>query len=68
MDKDRGKMGIGVVVRVHEAEVLATLLAPRLHTNDLVMVEATVALRGAIFSWELGHHKVDLEGDALQIV
>jgi len=49
VDKAEGKMGIGVIVRDHEAEVLAALQASRLYVID----PATTALRVAM---ELGHH------------
>jgi hypothetical protein len=52
VDKAEGKMGIGVIVRDHEAEVLAALQASRLYVID----PATTALRVAIFARELGHH------------
>jgi hypothetical protein len=38
VDKNRIKMGIGVVVRDEMREVLATLLAPRDHTSSSLIL------------------------------
>jgi len=56
-----GKMGIGVIVRDHKGEVLATLLAPQQHIID----PTSAALRATFFALELGYQQVELEGDAI---
>lgn len=47
---------------------MATLFASKDYIIDLVIVEATTILKAAIFCRELGHQRVELEGDALQVV
>jgi hypothetical protein len=64
VNKAKGKMGIGVIVRDHEGEVLETLQAHRLYIID----PATTALRALVFVKELGYQQVELEGDTIQIV
>jgi hypothetical protein len=49
VDKENRKMGIRVTIRDYEWEVLATLIAPKQHIIDLVIAEATMALRVVMF-------------------
>jgi hypothetical protein len=42
VDKNNRKMGIGVIVRDHMGEVLATLSAPKPHIIASVVIEALV--------------------------
>jgi len=61
-------MGIGAVIRDVEGEVLATLSALKDFITDPVIVEATAACCAALFCWELGYQRVELKGEALQMV
>jgi hypothetical protein len=58
-------MGIGVIVRNNYGEVLAILSSPKDHIIDLVIVEATIALRVVTFTRELSFYKVILKDEAL---
>jgi hypothetical protein len=61
VNKAKGKMGIGVIVRDNEGEVLETLQTPRLY----IIHPATTALGAAVFARELGYQQVELEGDTI---
>jgi hypothetical protein len=61
-------MGIGAIIRNYQGEVLFTLLAPKDPITDPIIAEATTAWQTALFCSELEHQRVELEGDALQIV
>jgi hypothetical protein len=68
LDKDNRKMGIGAVIRDVEGEVLATLSALKDFITDPVIAEVTATCCAALFCWELGYQRVELEVDALQVV
>jgi ribonuclease HI len=61
-------MGIGVILRDCNGEVLATLSAPKEYITAPDIAEATATLRAVYFCQELGFHQVILEGDALLVV
>jgi hypothetical protein len=52
-----------VVVRYGKGVVLVTLVAPK----DYI-VEAAAALRAINLSWELGFHRMVLDGNSFQVV
>jgi hypothetical protein len=62
------KMSIVVIIKDKMSKVLAKLLKLKDYIIAPNVAKATVALRAAKFSSELGSYKVVLEGDALQIV
>lgn len=61
-------MGIGVIIRNPMREMLASLHSPKCNSLDPTMVESFVALRAVVFAKEMGWQKVELEGDALQVI
>lgn len=56
-------IGIGVIVRDSEGEVLATLSALKAHIIAPDIAEAMVTLQVTCFCIEFGFYKVVLEGD-----
>lgn len=68
MDKRAKKMGIGVIVRDSQSEVLPTLSSPKAFITNPTIAEATATLRAVSFVQELGFFSMILEGDAFQIV
>lgn len=68
MDKLDNKMGIGIIVRDHEGEVMGFMMASKPYITDPVVDEAVVALAATVFSRDMRLKKVILEDDVLQIV
>jgi hypothetical protein len=68
MDRSTRKISIGVIFRDCKEKVLAILLAPNDNIIDHGIAKAITALGATIFCRELGHQRVVLEGDALQVV
>jgi hypothetical protein len=68
VDKENWKMGIGAIIQNFEGKVLATLSTPRDYITDPVTAEATTTWRAVFFFRDLGYQRVELEGDALQVV
>lgn len=68
VDKNNKTMGIGVIVRDNNGEVLATFSAPKAHIIDPVIAKASAALRAITLLRELCFYKVIMEGNALQII
>jgi hypothetical protein len=68
IDRSTRKMSIGVIVRDCKEKVLAILSAPKDYIIDHGIAEAIAVLGVTIFCKELGHQRVVLEGDALQVV
>lgn len=69
MDKSRRKMGIGVVFRDDKGKVLSTtLVAPKDCIVESNIAEAATTLRTIKLCQELGFQRVDLKGDAFQVV
>jgi ribonuclease HI len=68
VDSVNRRMGIGVVIRDSNGEVVATVSSPRNHITAPDIAEAVAALRAVTFCREVGFSKVVLEGDALQVV
>jgi ribonuclease HI len=68
VDGTHRRMGMGVIVRDPNGEVVAMLSAPRNYITAPDIAEAVAALKAVTFCRELGFSKVILEGDALQVV
>lgn len=68
VDSVNRRMGIGVIVRDHTREVIATISAPKNYITAPDIAEAVAALKAVTFCRERGLSKVVLEGDALQVV
>jgi len=68
IDRSTRKMSVGVIVRDCKEKVLAILSAPKDYIIDHGIAEAIAVLGVTIFCKELGHQRVVLEGDALQVV
>lgn len=52
--KERGRMGVGIVVRNLRGEVHAVLAAPKSATKSVLVAEGTALLRAVILCHELG--------------
>lgn len=61
-------MGVGLVVCDHEGRVVAVLCAPMPYVHDPTVAEALAAWRLAELCIQLGHDKIILEGDSLEVV
>jgi ribonuclease HI len=68
IDKSRRIMGVGVIVRDGEGEVVAALHSSQMGITDPATAEAYAAWKAVQFGRDLGLPKVILEGDALVIV
>lgn len=68
VDVVRKRMGMGVVVRDHGGELLATQCATKDFITDPRTAEAYAAWRAVELSSQLGLQRIVLEGDALEIV
>jgi hypothetical protein len=68
VDKNKMKMGTGVIIRDSIGEVLATLSEPKDYIIAFEVAEATTALRATKRLRHWGFYKVILECDSLQIV
>jgi hypothetical protein len=68
VDGRRKKIGIGVIVRDHEARVIAMLSETKDFIKDPATAEALAARRAVELSLNLGIQRLILEGDSLSIV
>jgi ribonuclease HI len=62
------RIGIGIIARNSQGEVVASMSAPKCYIIALDIAGAVAALRAITFCRELGFTRVVLEGDAIQIV
>ncbi|XP_042950145.1 uncharacterized protein LOC122282260 [Carya illinoinensis] len=67
-DKDRGSMGLGVVVRDSEGALNGSLVAPRRNVTSAFQAECHALHRAMVFYTELGLMHVCFEGDAKSVV
>jgi ribonuclease HI len=67
VDRDRCKMGMGLVVRDHAGQLIAALCASKDHITDPTSAEALAASKAAELCHRLGLEKVILEGDAVEV-
>ncbi|XP_042969036.1 uncharacterized protein LOC122301713 [Carya illinoinensis] len=67
-DKDRGRMGIGVVVRDSEGALIGSLVAPKRNVTSAFQAEGHALHRAMVFCIELGLMHVCFEGDAKAVV
>lgn len=68
MDKNYGRIGIGIVVRDYEGVVLAAHSTTKSVVADPVVTEALAALHAVELCKKMGFNDIILEGDAIQIV
>jgi hypothetical protein len=68
VELQKNMMGIGVIARDHEGNVLAMLCTKKEHISDPTMAEAVVAWRAVNLARRLDLQSIMLEGDALEIV
>lgn len=68
MESLQNKVGIGVIVRDHEGQVIATQQASRNLKASTLMTETYAAMMATTFNKELGVKKIMMEGDAIQVV
>jgi ribonuclease HI len=68
VDGKQKRIGLGAIARDHEDGVLAMMSESMDYIQDPATVEALAARRAVEFSHSLGISKINLEGDALQIV
>ncbi|KAF5458407.1 hypothetical protein F2P56_022435 [Juglans regia] len=65
--KDKGLIGIGVVIRDRSGQVIATLRQKEKLYPDPLLAESYGALQAVKLAREIGLHQVILEGDSLQV-
>ncbi|XP_059462103.1 uncharacterized protein LOC132191108 [Corylus avellana] len=65
---DRGKIGMGAIVRDHSGKVIAMTSGPREFVNDPSLVEALAAREAVDLSISLGFQNCILEGDELELI
>ncbi|XP_042952140.1 uncharacterized protein LOC122289228 [Carya illinoinensis] len=68
MDKNMGRMGIGIVVRDCSGEVHVVVASPKQITRTANVAESWAMLRAIQLCRELGLRQVQLEGDAKMVV
>ncbi|KAF5454991.1 hypothetical protein F2P56_024611 [Juglans regia] len=67
VDKVKGLIGIGVVIRDRSGQVIATLRQKEKLYPDPLLAESYGALQAVKLAREIGLHQVILEGDSLQV-
>jgi ribonuclease HI len=68
VDNVRGKVGIGVIIRDHERDIIAMLCANKRYVTDPLLAEALAVWQASDLVKQLDLRRVTLEGDALSIV
>ncbi|KAF5458722.1 hypothetical protein F2P56_022732 [Juglans regia] len=68
VDKARGLVGVGVVVRNSSRKIIATLRTKKHLYPDPLLVEAFEALKMVQFGLELGLTQIIIERDSLQVI
>ncbi|KAK0585459.1 hypothetical protein LWI29_028823 [Acer saccharum] len=68
LDLIHGKVGVGIIIRNHLGEVLASCAQPILAALSPALAEATAILRGFIFASESGILPCTMESDAQVVV
>jgi hypothetical protein len=68
LDQTRKRMGIGVIGRNHLGQVLAAYCDTKPFVKDPASAEAWGAWRAVELCRTMGWRKVQLEGDALEII
>jgi ribonuclease HI len=68
IDKEGKRMGMGVVARDHEGEVVATLCAQIRYITDPTSAEALAAWKGVELINRMEWNRAILEGDAQEVV
>ncbi|XP_040986476.1 uncharacterized protein LOC121234574 [Juglans microcarpa x Juglans regia] len=68
IDKARGLVGVGVVVRNSSGRIIATLRTKKHLYPDPLLAEAFDALKTVQFGLELGFTQIIIEGDSLQVI
>lgn len=66
--KERGLIGIDIVMRNSAWSIITTSRTNRLLNHDPLLPEATGALQATLFTLNLGCHNIILEGDSLQVI
>lgn len=66
--QEKGRMGIGIVVRDHRGDVHVVLAAPKSAVKSIFVAESCALLRATILCNELGLVQMEFEGDAQQVV
>jgi hypothetical protein len=62
------RMGVGIIFRTHEGEVMATECSTKPYITDPQTAEAVAAWTAANLVWQLELKDVSLEGDSLSVV
>lgn len=68
LDKRACKMGVGVVIRGSEGQILATLRMQHHLYPDHFLAEALATLQASLFYKSIGYSNVLMEADSLQVV
>jgi ribonuclease HI len=68
IDKNNQRMGIGIIARDHNRNIVAAFVATRLYITDPSSAEALAAWKMAELCVMLGLNNVLLEGDSLEVV
>lgn len=61
-------MGVGIVIRNHEGEVVTAKCSTKLYITDPMTAEAVAVWTAAQFIRQLGIEHAILEGDSLEVV
>ncbi|KAF5465143.1 hypothetical protein F2P56_015174 [Juglans regia] len=67
VDKGKGLIGIGVVIRDSFGQVIATMRQRKKLYPDPLLAESYGALQAVKVAWEIGLKQIILEGDSLQV-
>jgi ribonuclease HI len=62
------RMGVGIIIRTHEGEVMATKCSTKPYITDPQTAEVVAAWTAANLVWQLELKDVILEGDSLPVV
>ena len=68
IDKEKGHVGIGIVVRDWSGKVIAARSITKLGCFEPITGEAIASHYAVYFSMDLGVHNLILEGDAIKLV
>ncbi|XP_018831004.1 uncharacterized protein LOC108998763 [Juglans regia] len=67
VDKAKGLIGIGVVIRDSFGQVIVAMRQGKKLYPDPLLAKSYGALQAVKVAWEIGLHQIILEGDSLQV-
>jgi hypothetical protein len=66
--KTKQRMGVGVIIRDRQGCVLATMISLRPYITDPIVAKTVATLAVVVFAKDLGLQKIQMKGEALQVV